>query len=48
MIKFRLYPMPNRSVHYPTVMSIHTPNLTNPTIKDNVDMTFDDNEDIEM
>ena len=46
MIKVRLYPMPNRSAHYQTVMSIRILNLANPTIKDNVDMTFDNNEDI--
>ena len=46
MIKVRLYPMQNRSAHYQTVMSIQIPNLANPAIKDNVDMTFDNNEDI--
>ena len=40
--------MPNRSAHYQTVMNIQIPNLANPTIKDNVDMTFDNNEDIEI
>ena len=29
-------------------MNIQIPNLANPTIKDNVDMTFDNNEDIQI